>query len=228
MRISKKIVKLAKMRGLYILLTFAIGLIGISGYMANLRSRFSSDRVLSVISEPEQPRPQVKNEKPFVPPLPVVQQDLQAAPVPVVASAQEKWEADVQLILPLQGELGMGYFADELVYNKTMQDWRTHPGVDIRADVGTPIKSAERGIVSEIFNDPLMGFTVKVLHPDGFETIYSNLQTGQLVEENEQVKKGDIIGGVGTTAICEIGEPPHLHFEVKKDGEHVNPFDYIA
>ena len=84
----------------------------------------------------------------------------------------------------------MNFSGDELVFSRTMLDWRIHPGLDIRADVGTPFKAAADGVVTKVYNDDMMGFTVIILHPDGFETIYSNLQTGQLVEENQEVKLG--------------------------------------
>ncbi len=108
-----------------------------------------------------------------------------------------------------------------------MQDWRIHTGIDIWSDVGTPVKASADGVVTAVYMDELMGMTVQILHPGGIETVYSNLQTGELVEIEQSVLKGDVIGGVGMTAQCEINEPPHLHFEVKRDGEYINPFDLL-
>ncbi|NLB81494.1 MAG: M23 family metallopeptidase [Clostridiaceae bacterium] len=233
MKMNNKLIKLITNRGFYILLIIAVGIVGISGYVANLKNKFSGNTVLSVVSEPLQPKDQkvekpitpleVLPEQPHQPPQPPVPD-----PTPVVASVQAEWDLGIQLMPPLQGEFGTTFSGDELLYSKTMCDWRVHKGIDIRADVGTPVKAAADGIVTEVYTDAMMGFTVKILHEGGIETLYSNLQTGQLVEEQTDLNKGDVIGGVGTTAICEINEPPHLHFEVKQDGQHVDPLEYIG
>jgi len=226
--LKNKLIQLITNRGFYILLTLVIGIVGVSGYMANLKSKRMQETALFALSEPAHPPVAIKAEPPAVSSIIESEMPLNAQlPATAVASVQTQWEEDMRLMLPLQGELGMGYSADELIYSKTMHDWRIHPGIDIRADAGTPVKAAASGIVTKAYADDLMGFTVEILHEGGFETVYSNLQTGQLIEENDEVKKGDVIGGVGTTALREINEPPHLHFEVKKDGEYVNPFDYI-
>ncbi len=229
MKVNKKIIKLFTNRGFYILLALAAVLAGVSGYVKNLRSKTAVDTPISaVISEPT-PLQSSDQKVSYSPALGSDDTNNRQSAMQVasaVSSSEENWQ--IQFILPLQGELGMNFSGDELVFSRTMLDWRIHPGLDIRADVGTPVKAAADGVVTKVYNDDMMGFTVIILHPDGFETIYSNLQTGQLVEENQEVKLGDVIGGVGMTAACEINEPPHLHFEIKKDGMNVNPFDYLS
>jgi murein DD-endopeptidase MepM/ murein hydrolase activator NlpD len=64
-------------------------------------------------------------------------------------------------------------------------------------------------------------------HGSGIVTKYSNLSTLDLISIGQNIKKGDVISGVGKTALCEIVEEPHLHFEVLKDGKHIDPKNYL-
>ena len=67
------------------------------------------------------------------------------------------------------------------------------------------------------------GNLIVITHPNSYETWYAHLN-GFKVIENQEVKKGDIIGYVGTTG---RSSGPHLHYEVKHNGQQVNPLDYI-
>ena len=64
-------------------------------------------------------------------------------------------------------------------------------------------------------------------HVNGYVTIYSNLLTAEFVKEGEEVKQGQTIGTVGNTAVFEVADEPHLHFEILKDNEYLNPSEYI-
>ena len=229
MKVNKKLIKLFTNRGFYILLALPATLAGVSGNVKNLRSKSAADIPISaVISEPA-PLQSFDQKAPYSPALGADDTNNQQGAMQVASAVSSSEEnRQIQFILPLQGELGMNFSGDELVFSRTMLDWRVHPGIDIRDDVGTPVKAAAGGVVTKVYNDDMMGFTVIILHPDGFETIYSNLQTGQLVEENQEVKPGDVIRGAGMSSACEINEPPHLHFEIKKDCINVNPFDYLS
>ena len=58
-------------------------------------------------------------------------------------------------------------------------------------------------------------------------TVYSNLLTSEFVVEGEKVEKGQSLGTVGNTATFEIADEPHLHFEIQKAGEAIDPSNYI-
>lgn len=128
---------------------------------------------------------------------------------------------------PVKGEIMREYAKDKLVYSNTLGEWITHNGVDIKADKTTVVKAAEEGTVKSIKNDPRYGLTVVIEHTNGFISVYSNLLTAEFVVEGEKVKQGQTIGTVGTTATFEISDEPHLHFEIKKDGENLDPTLYI-
>lgn len=128
---------------------------------------------------------------------------------------------------PVAGEIIKDFTMDTLSYSKTLEEWTTHPGIDIKADKTTVVAAAEEGVVESIKNDPRYGLTITISHENGFKTIYSNLLTTEFVKENETVEKGQTIATVGESSSFEISDDSHLHFEMYKDGELVNPTIYL-
>lgn len=133
----------------------------------------------------------------------------------------------LKFMWPVYGEVEVGYFADELVYNKTMMDWRTHSAIDIAASLGTQVMAAARGTVAEVFDDDLLGTTVVIDHGEGLFSRYSNLAGTPTVSVGDTVNMGDVIGSVGNTAIGETGEVIHLHFAMTKNGASCDPAEYL-
>ena len=132
-----------------------------------------------------------------------------------------------KLLIPLQGDIIVDYAKDRMIYSKTLGDWRTHEGIDIKGTLGAQVKAAADGIVEKVYKDDALGITIIIDHGNSIKTKYSNLSTADMVKKNQQVKKGDIISGVGETAAFEIGEEPHLHFEVLKEGKSVDPKTFL-
>jgi len=133
----------------------------------------------------------------------------------------------VELSMPVFGDISLDYAMDKLVYSKTLEDWRTHSGLDISSSRGTAVKAAADGYVYQIKNDPRFGITIILNHSDGVKTVYSNLASGDYVVTNQNVKAGDVIGSIGNTALFETAEPAHLHFEVLINDAYVDPKDYL-
>ena len=128
---------------------------------------------------------------------------------------------------PVKGEVLRGMSVDALAYDPTMGDWRTHAGLDIAAEEGFSVLCVSDGVVSEIIEDDLMGVTVVVEHPDGLVSIYSNLAQELAVSVGQEVDTGTVLGTVGATAIAESAMATHLHLEMTKDGEAVDPTAYL-
>ena len=128
---------------------------------------------------------------------------------------------------PVEGDIVKEFAKETLVYSETLKEWTTHAGIDIKAEKTTVVKAAEEGIVKTIKNDPRYGLTIIIEHENNFQTIYSNLMTSEFVVEGEKVEKGQSLGTVGNTAIFEIADEPHLHFEIIKDGVQIDPRIYI-
>ena len=140
---------------------------------------------------------------------------------------EEETVKELEFAYPVEGEVIKGYAIDNLVFSETLQEWVVHKGIDIKAPRTTVVKAAEEGTISAIKNDPRYGLTVIIEHRDGYKTMYSNLLTTEFVAEGEEVTKEQTIGTVGNSAAFEIADEPHLHFEMLKDEEPVDPTLYL-
>ena len=129
--------------------------------------------------------------------------------------------------MPVEGEIIKGYAKDSLIYSDTLEEWVTHLGIDIKADRASVVKASEGGTVTAIKNDPRYGLTIVIEHVNGYKTVYSNLLTAEFVKEGEEIEKGQTIGTVGNSASFEIASEPHLHFEILKDEENLDPNSYL-
>ena len=136
-------------------------------------------------------------------------------------------EKEITFAMPVDGEIVRGFAKDSLVYSQTLQEWIVHQAIDIKANSRDVVKAAADGKVSAIKSDPRYGLTVIIEHEGGFKTVYSNLLTAEFVVEGEQVKQGQTLGTVGSSSTFEIADEPHLHFEMLKDSEYVDPTIYI-
>jgi murein DD-endopeptidase MepM/ murein hydrolase activator NlpD len=136
-------------------------------------------------------------------------------------------EKEIEFDLPVLGKIIYDYSMDKPIYSKTLNDWRTHAGVDIGASIGTPVKASADGIVKEVKNDSRLGYTVVIDHAKSLTTVYASLGKEILVENNQKVKAGEIIGSVANSAPFEILKSPHLHFEILKDGKNEDPKEYL-
>lgn len=134
---------------------------------------------------------------------------------------------EITFTKPTDGEIICEFAKDNLVYSETLKEWITHTAIDIKADKTSVVKSAADGVVKSIINDPRYGLTVVIEHDDGYETVYSNLLTAEFVVEGEEVSQGQTIGTVGNTASFESNMECHLHFELLKDGEYLDPSIYL-
>ncbi len=115
------------------------------------------------------------------------------------------------------------------VFSNTMDEWRIHKGLDILCDDGTDVLASANGEVSGVYKDPMLGNTIEITHNDGIKTYYSNLAADTVcVKVGDKVAGGTLIAKVGDTTVIELADEPHLHFEVKLNGESVNPLDYIT
>ncbi len=128
--------------------------------------------------------------------------------------------------LPIEGgEVQKSCSLDKLVFSQTMQDYRTHSGIDISAEPGDDVLCYAKGVVESVKEDPLLGTTVTVKHDYGLVTVYANLapDLAQGIAVGQQLSTGQVIGYVGNTAISERADPPHLHFEMILNGAHIDP-----
>ena len=158
-----------------------------------------------------------------VKPVPTV--DSRDTPAPAPKKDQDTGKG---MKIPVQGgAISKGYSGDELVYNATLDQYVVHLGVDIEAAPDTPVTAVKGGTVTKVYNDDRLGITIEISHGSGLMSRYCNLSTDRMVEEGDVVEAGDVISGVGITALLESSDPPHLHFEVLQDGISINPAKLI-
>lgn len=130
--------------------------------------------------------------------------------------------------MPVSGNVVKNYSAGELVKFDSLNEWRTHDGIDIEAAVGTDVLAAGDGKVLRVWNDPLWGNCIEIEHDDGVTSIYCGLAAETPVAQGDEVEAGTVIGTVGETNLAEIGENSHLHFGMKKDGAYIDPAEKLG
>ncbi len=132
-------------------------------------------------------------------------------------------------ILPVNGVLSKKHYASLQVYSSTMKDYRVHLGVDIVTEEGAPVYAAADGKISKIWEDTLLGYCIAVKHSGDCYTIYKNLSetVPEGISEGATVRAGQLIGSVGESAMIEVAEEPHLHFEMTVADLAVDPLEYF-
>lgn len=226
---QKKLNKLFGAGGPYIVFALCLVAAGVLGYQFFA----PADTIV-----PEEPVLTEQTPKVDPAPVPVIEPDesaekevtevaaVEEVEIPVAAVKPEEPKLSPDLRSPLEGKTIAAFSADVLFYNETLEDWRTHNGVDIAAEEGTPVCAACDGTVVSVTEDPLMGVTVVLEHAGGFTSTYACLGDEVYVSAGDEVLAGENIGAVGSTAAAESPEP-HLHFSVSKDGKLIDPSAYL-
>ena len=120
------------------------------------------------------------------------------------------------------------YSDSELVFSKTMGDWRTHPAVDFAADEGAQVKAIAYGTVTAVGNDVLWGCVIEIDHGNGVKAKYCGFNEDTVcVKKGDNVKSGALLGYLGTVP-CEKTEGSHLHFEISYNGKNVEPLELMG
>ena len=141
-----------------------------------------------------------------------------------LAGNKEKLLAAIPAIQPVKNEnlkrmvSGFGYRTDPFTKARKM-----HEGMDFTAKTGTPIYATGDGVVARADNTVSgYGNHIVIRHGFGYETLYGHLSKYKC-RAGQRVKRGDVIGYVGSTG---RSEGPHLHYEVHKNGKVVNPLNF--
>lgn len=141
-----------------------------------------------------------------------------------LAKDKEKLLTAIPAIQPVKNEdlrhmaSGFGYRSDPFTKIR-----KFHAGMDFSAKTGTPIYATGDGVVARADNTATgYGNHIVIKHGYGYETLYAHLSKYK-VKKGEKVKRGDVIGYVGSTG---RSEAPHLHYEVHKNGQVINPINF--
>jgi murein DD-endopeptidase MepM/ murein hydrolase activator NlpD len=135
----------------------------------------------------------------------------------------------LSFISPVSGKVITKHDLTVPVFSVTLEEWRVHSGIDVSCAEGAAVFAAEDGVVTKVYNDPMLGATVEIKHDGDITTVYSNLAADEdYVKVGDTVVRGGKIGTVGDTSVSELAEEPHLHFAVKKAGAAVDPLSVIS
>lgn len=134
------------------------------------------------------------------------------------------------LSAPVPGKVMNPHSRGASVYSETMQDYRQHDGVDLVAAVGDEVVAAADGTIDGLYFDDLWGEVIVITHTGGMKTIYKNLSSTlpDGIRPGARVTKGQTIGTIGDEGMIESSSDPHLHFEVEKNGENIDPAELIS
>lgn len=233
--------------GFYIALLVCVVAAGVVGYFALLNNNDTQTEPTQAVDQqdpgpaqsvtlpaPEPAKP-VISEEPVIVTRPVLQPE-KPEPAPVSDDTAEPaadtapasvQEEPMEVASPLAGETVAVFSVDQLAYDATLGDWRTHDGIDIQAAAGSVVTAAAPGTVLSVDADGRLGTTIVVDHHNGYVTTYASLQPETAVLAGDTVALGDTLGSVGNTSLSEAGLGAHLHFSVVKDGQAVDPAEFL-
>ena len=233
-----KALKRVEDKGFYIILSLCVIAIGVSGYVlfVNKETRTALEGEANTIwtiddkigiSSPDEkdedrPAPTEINDEPED------KTDLNGEEAGKVNgetddNSEDKTVAEIaKAVLPTGGKIIREFSGNELVYDNTMSDWRTHNGTDFACTQGDSIFCVRDGTVTEVYDDGLFGWTVKVKHSEGIESTYSGLSPVSGVKAGEKIKMGEVVGTAGGTAIAESRDPFHVHVTVTENGQYID------
>ena len=124
--------------------------------------------------------------------------------------------------MPMGTDIIKDFSNGEMVFSKTMGDWRVHNGVDFSGSAGNDVVAVADGKITKVYDDSFWGTIVEIDHGNGMTARYCGVRKGSTPAEGAEVKIREKIGSLGHIPV-EIGEEDHLHFEVTVDGEIVDP-----
>jgi len=144
--------------------------------------------------------------------------------IKILAEEKEKLLEAIPAIQPLRNEdlkkmaSGFGYRSDPFTKVR-----KFHKGMDFTAPRGTPIYASGDGVITRADGKSSgYGKHIRIDHGYGYMSLYAHLYKYN-VKKNQKVKRGDLIGFVGSTG---RSEAPHLHYEIMKDGHRINPINF--
>ena len=132
-------------------------------------------------------------------------------------------EDSLTFAVPVSGKIAMDYSKDKLVYDATLDQYRTNESICYSAAEGTVVGAAAQGTVESITTDRQNGTSVTVFHGDGWRTTYSQLSEDVAVAQGDIIEKGQTIGYVGEPSSYSAALGSHLEFTMTLDGNTVDP-----
>lgn len=131
------------------------------------------------------------------------------------------------LQLPVVGATMAKNFNDsKLLWDETTKQFKTHTAVDFKASAGTNVTAVFGGIIESVSSDDAYGMVVVIDHKNGYKTTYK-LLSDCAVTVGKTIAKGDVLGKVSKQMIFERAEGEHVHIELRKSGNLIDPMQFV-
>ncbi len=164
--------------------------------------------------------------RPTVSPEPVPDEESAQTPEESPDVTKPKAQSTITLKNPLSGEIIRDFSIDKLVFNKTLNQWATHNGIDIKGNAGDEVFCALSGTISKLYTDPVSGSVIVIKHESGDSSLYAGVTCDAALEEGLRVNTGTKLGTLKTSPFEEfVGD--HLHFEYMKGEDYLDPQKYM-
>lgn len=222
-----------KGKGFYIVLGLCAFAVGISSYLVFFSTEdeeildyevyepiINTDTDIAVISPQENIQMDEsktnEEEEPTVEEEPTI---VESKASESVKSTSGEIETVSQLFLrPVTGEVTKAFTDTELVFDKTMGDYRVHLGTDFSARTGDRVYAITSGTVKSITDDSLYGVVMVIDHGNNLEISYMGLEDELNFSEGQKVSAGDVIGTCMGVIEAESLDETHIHIEARQDG----------
>ena len=124
---------------------------------------------------------------------------------------------------PVAGDIVMDFSTDSLIYDVTLDQYRTNDSVSISAEEGNSVAASGRGRVKKVAHSREDGWYVVIDHENGWETTYGQLRDDLAVEEGDRIDGGDVVGYVGSPSVYGTMLGDHVEFKVTLNDYAVDP-----
>lgn len=177
------------------------------------------------------PKAPVEEEAPVVEEKPVaekpIQNDTSGGGGKLSFKAQLNFNEDKLILWPVDGDVILSYSMDKTVYFKTLDQYKYNPALIISGAVGDQVLSAAKGVVKSIDVTAQTGTTVTVDLGNGYEAIYGQLKEVP-VKVGDFVETKAVLGYLSEPTKYYSVEGCNLYFEMRKDGQPINPLEYLG
>ncbi|MCL2372111.1 MAG: M23 family metallopeptidase [Defluviitaleaceae bacterium] len=154
------------------------------------------------------------------PPEPPPEPTPEAVVQPETFTAFEEGDS---MLWPVDGDIVMEFSMTSLIYDQTLDQFRTNDHLRISAEEGDPVRAAADGKVVAIGRESRRGHYITIDHGNGWLTTYGQLMANPLVAKGEIVRSGQVIGGIGRQTMFTSLDGSHLHLQVTHNDQPVNP-----
>ena len=134
----------------------------------------------------------------------------------------------IEFIMPVKDATVIkDYVGASVVYNQTLGLYSGHKAIDFASTEGADVYCVYDGVIESVQTSKVNGTTIVIDHGNGLKTVYNSIEATEHLQEGLTVNKGEVIGQVSDNNKTEYLDGAHLHFEVIKNGEKIDPTEYL-